>query len=92
MRKTVLLAPALILLLIIGCAGSQKMNHLRVGMSRAEVISAMGTPTSTSEKGDALYLRYRLSSGGMFREDYFVKLTADKVEAYGRAGDFGLGY
>ena len=89
-RPTVMLLAAL---LIFGCAASaQKMNQLQMGMTKAEVIVAMGSPQSTSSKADVEYLKYRLSSGGMFANDYYVRLRKDKVDAFGTVGDFGIGY
>jgi hypothetical protein len=80
-------------LLICGCAASaQKMNKLQMGMTKAEVVEAMGPPQSTSAKPEVEYLKYRLSSGGMFADDYYVRLRNGKVDAFGTVGDFGIGY
>ena len=80
-------------LLIFGCAASsQKMNKLKMGMTKAEVVEAMGPPQSTSAKPEVEYLKYRLSSGGMFADDYYVRLRNGKVDAFGTVGDFGIGY
>ena len=79
--------------LFFGCAGSSKnMNKLHLGMSKAEVIEAMGHPDSTSANRDIEYLKYRFYSDGLFTSEYYVKLQDGKVDAYGRSGDFGLGY
>lgn len=76
-----------------GCAGtSEKMNRVQIGMTESQVVETIGTPDSTSATADILYLRYRLSSGWLFYDDYYVRLRDGLVEAYGRAGDFGLGY
>ncbi|MBW2200281.1 MAG: hypothetical protein JRF71_05530 [Deltaproteobacteria bacterium] len=89
-RLTVMLLAAL---LIFGCAASaQKMNQLQMGMTKAEVIEAMGPPQSTSSKADIEYLKYRLSSGGAFANDHYVRLREGKVDAFGTVGDFGIGY
>jgi hypothetical protein len=39
-----------------------------------------------------MYMRYYLSGSGLFADEYFVRLTEGTVDAYGRRGDFGLGY
>ena len=55
----------LIVAFLVGCAGSsKKMNTLKLGMTKQDVIEAIGSPDSTSAAGDIEYLRYRLNSGG----------------------------
>ena len=89
--KTIILAS--VLFLLVGCAGNAaKMSGLRLGMNQIGVVSVMGEPDSTSETEGVLYLRYYLSASGLFSEEYFVRLTDGLVDAYGRRGDFGLGY
>jgi hypothetical protein len=61
-------------------------------MSEAEVIAAIGAPSTKSASGDTAYLHYQLYSSGLFPDDYFVRLTDGRVDAYGRKGDFNLGY
>ena len=79
--------------LLFGCATSpNKMNKLRLGMSKTEVIDTMGNPVSTSARQEVEYLKYRFRSDGWFSSEYYVKLQNGKVDAFGRAGDFGLGY
>ncbi|MDP4856975.1 MAG: hypothetical protein NWR42_06155 [Desulfobacterales bacterium] len=81
------------LVLFFGCAGSSKnMNKLRLGMSKTEVIEAMGQPNSTSASRDIEFLKYRFYSDGLFTSEYYVKLQSGNVDAFGRSGDFGLGY
>lgn len=81
------------LVLFFGCAGSSKnMNKVRLGMSKTEVIEAMGQPDSTSASRDIEFLKYRFCSEGLFTSEYYVKLQSGRVDAYGRSGDFGLGY
>ena len=82
----------LLLVLVSGCASSHKINAVELGMSEDEVITVMGAPDSTSAVENTLFLRYRLWAGGPFPDDYFVELKDGKVSAYGRVGDFGLGY
>ena len=71
------------------------MNRLSVGMSKADVIAAMGEPDSTSAPGGGVeYLRYSLTTSSIaayngYTEPYFVKLVNGRVDAYGHVGDFG---
>ena len=83
----------LIAFFIFGCAAaSKKMNSLKLGMTKDEVIQAMGTPpSSTSETEGVLYLKYRLREG-FLTDDYYIRLIDGKVDAYGRFGEFSLGY
>ncbi len=78
---------------LFGCAASSKrMNKVNLGMSKAEVVEAIGNPKSTSANKDMEYLRYKFMTDGLFTADYYVRLQEGKVDAYGRIGDFGLGY
>ena len=78
---------------LFACAGSsKKMNQLKLGMTRQEVIDAIGEPASTSAKRNTVYLNYHLSSGGFYSDSYYVRFLDGKVDAYGKAGDFNLSY
>jgi len=78
---------------LFGCAGSsKKMNRLKLGMTKQEVIEAIGEPASTSAKRDKEYLNYHLTTGGFYTNVYYVRLLDGKVDAYGQAGDFNLSY
>jgi hypothetical protein len=78
---------------LIGCAGShQKINNLKIGMTKQEVIEAIGEPNITSASGKLEYLKYRINVGLVYSEDYLVRLWDGKVEAYGQRGDFNLPY
>jgi SmpA / OmlA family len=80
----------LAVVLLIGCAS--QMNQVKLGMTRDEVISAAGTPSSTSAMENTEYLKYQLCSDWIFTDRYYVRLTDGKVDAFGRVGDFNLGY
>lgn len=85
----------LAMLLLTACAStSKKTNQLRLGMSKQQVIEVMGMPDSTSSMDEVVFLKYFLSSYGLspFADNYYVRLTNGKVDAYGRVGDFGLGF
>ena len=78
---------------LFGCAGSsKKMNQLNLGMTKQEVIEAIGEPTSTSAKRNTECLNYHLTTGGFYTNVYYVRLLDGKVVAYGQAGDFNLSY
>ena len=79
-------------LMMMGCASASKMNAVQLGMSKDQVISSIGSPSSTSEMGTTQYLKYQLCSDWIFTDRYFVRLTDGKVDAFGRVGDFNLGY
>ncbi len=81
-----------LLLFISGCAASaSKMNGLTLGMTKDRVLQVMGEPGTTSETKGILYLKYTLRSG-LISDDYYVRLVDGKVDAYGRFGEFNLGY
>ena len=81
---------ALAVMLLFGCAS--KLNQVQLGMSRDQVISAVGTPSSTSAMDSTEYLKYQLCSDWIFTDRYYVRLTNGKVDAFGRVGDYNLGY
>jgi hypothetical protein len=89
MTLTRLTAIGLVLLLM-GCASA--MNAVKLGMTKDQVISAIGSPSSTSEMGNTQYLKYQLCSDWIFTDRYYVRLTDGQVDAFGRVGDFNLGY
>lgn len=76
-----------------GCASAGRINNISVGMTKREVIDAMGPPSSTSAASGLEYLNYKLSEtdDDEFRGRYtgfFVKLINGRVQSYGREGDF----
>jgi hypothetical protein len=79
-----------LVLLLMGCASA--MNAVKLGMTQDQVISAIGSPSSTSEMGNTQYLKYQLCSDWIFTDRYYVRLTDGQVDAFGRVGDFNLGY
>jgi len=80
----------LAVVLLVGCAN--QMNQVKLGMTRDQVISAVGTPSSTSAMDKTEYLKYQLCSDWIFTDRYYVRLSDGKVDAFGRVGDFNLGY
>jgi hypothetical protein len=70
------------------------MNRVSLGMTKDEVIRAIGRqPSTTKANADGTeILEYILlsSSTGLY-EQYWVTLKDGKVVQFGRAGDFGNG-
>ena len=72
------------------------MNRLNLGMTKQEVVSVLGEPNSTAAPGGGIeILRYNLTSPAddplhihHISNEYFVKLVNDKVQSYGKMGDF----
>ena len=53
---------ALTMIFLASCTGtSYKMNDLSIGMTKEDVISALGKPVSVSAKDGTEYLNYRFS-------------------------------
>ena len=80
---------------LFGCAGAhsfQKMNHLKIDMTKQEVIEVLGAPDSTSATRKVEYLKYRINTGLFSTAEYYVRLIDGKVESYGEQGDFNLPY
>ena len=82
----------LLTVFVFGCAGSKKINRVDLGMTKAQVIEAMGEPDSTSETRDVQYLRYKLITDVVFSDDFYVRLEDGEVTAYGRFKDFVYEY
>lgn len=73
-------------------AHSSKMNRVSLGMTKPQVIEALGEPQSTRAQGIAEYLTYNMFEVAFGPYvPYFVRLINGKVEAYGKLGDFDSG-
>ena len=86
---------ALAFLAIAACTGtSANLNKISLGMSKSEVIQAVGAPDSVSAQGSVEYLIYHWASPKQLIADennldrYFIRLTHGRVDAYGERGDF----
>ena len=88
------------LLLCLGLCGcaiaySNRMSNVRLGMSKDEVMQAIGHPASISATEGVEYLNYRLSETADeavlygITHDYSVCIKNGKVVSYGKRGDFG---
>lgn len=83
----------LLALFLLSCVSSpSKMNHVNLGMSKAEVVSILGSPQSTRAQGRVEYLVYQFLERNPLIDSrpspYFVRLVDGKVESYGKVGDF----
>jgi hypothetical protein len=82
---------ALCLILLVGCAASaSKLNRLSIGMTKTEAVKAIGEPKSTSASQGVEYLIYILDASrtdALLPEEYYVRITLGKVDAYGRVRD-----
>ena len=82
-----------------GCvSNTDSFNRISVGMTKDEVVSTIGAPTSTRATGKLEVLVYNLAPSGVkwtvvpaekatFPE-YFVRLIDGRVESFGKMGDF----
>ena len=83
------LALCLLIIVVAACANARLTERLHVGMTKAEVVAAMGPPLSFGADQQSEVLYYRL-----FEEDlasqphtYFVRLVAGQVESFGRVAE-----
>ncbi len=64
---------------------STKMNEVRIGMTKAEVLALLGSPDSTSAQANIEYLTYYLNNETSGRDQpYMVRLVGARVESFGR--------
>lgn len=79
--------------LMAGCAmSSQKINGVKLGMTKLEVIQAMGEPNYVAARDDVEILSYRLTPDLLFTEEYIVRIKNGKVDLFGQRYDFGSLY
>jgi hypothetical protein len=73
-------------LLLAGCASSAKLNDIRIGMTKDDVRSILGTPDSTSAQANVEYMTYYLESDAGYGRDqpYMIRLVNGRVESFGR--------
>ena len=76
-----------------GCATAHKINKVQLGMSKSEVTTTIGEPTSISAKDGTEYLNYRFSETDDhafygITTPYYVRLVNGVVDSYGKTGDF----
>lgn len=79
--------------LLSGCAASsQKINNVKLGMMKTEVIIVMGEPSYVAAKDDVEILSYKLTSDGLFADEYIVRIKNGKVDLFGKRYDFSSQY
>jgi hypothetical protein len=82
----------LLLLLCAGLAGcvsmASRLDKIKVGMSREEVIRIMGKPESTMQSLQGEILRYELneSINDWMPATYYIYIANGKVKQFGRMG------
>jgi hypothetical protein len=96
MQRWSVVAAAVVGLACVSCIGtSAKLNKVSLGMTKAEVIKAIGQPDSVSAKDGVEYLIYHWANPHQLIVDdnmldrYFVRLVGGRVDAYGEGGDLG---
>jgi len=75
-----------------GCAAATKLDDIRIGMSKPEVLTILGKPDSMSAQGNIEYLTYYLvpdsqgfvSGNRSSDQPYLVRIVDGKVESFGR--------
>lgn len=85
MKKCLLLFALLALVTscrMFGFHGS-KLARIGPGMTKADVLRKLGTPTSVGGHGNVQIFHYQEDMGGWQWNYYFVRLVDDKVESYG---------
>jgi len=86
----------LICLIATGCSKPKPaFERIRAGMSEDQVINLIGKPTTRAMQGGILYLEYKsydynplIDWGPKNHDVFFVRLIDNKVESFGRKGDF----
>lgn len=89
----IIFAALLVGFFTVGCATAHKMNNVSIGMTKSQVIEALGKPASTSAKEGVEFLNYRFSETDDhafmgYTTPFFIRIIEGKVDSYGRLGDF----
>jgi outer membrane protein assembly factor BamE (lipoprotein component of BamABCDE complex) len=86
MKSKIACLTVLIVVLLAGCATAEKLNDVRIGMTKDQVIALLGTPDSTSAQANVEYLTYYLENDENYGRDrpYMVRVVDGKVESFGR--------
>ena len=81
----------IVTLVVLGCASTpKKFNRLSLGMSKGQIIDAIGDPDSTKAGDGVEVLEYELLEGEIVGHPvpYWAIVQDGKLIKYGRAGDF----
>lgn len=76
-------------ILMAGCiATTKRLNKVKLGMSREEVIQVMGQPESILPSLQGEILRYELheSINDWYPAPYYIYISNGKVKRFGRMG------
>jgi Short C-terminal domain/SmpA / OmlA family len=87
MKKIITAIVLLLAALFTGCTTTaEKLNDLRIGMTKDQVVAILGQPDSTSAQANIEYMTYYLSNDSSYGRDqpYMVRLVEGKVESFGR--------
>jgi len=86
MKIPFLASALLVVALLAGCATADKLNQLRIGMTKEQVVAILGTPDSTSAQSNIEYMTYYLANDSTRGGDqpYAVRLVNGHVESFGR--------
>ncbi len=86
-----ILAAVTVGVVLVGCASSSgRLNRISPGMTRDEVVSALGRPHGVAAQGDVEYLSYNfLNKGVGDMKQYAVKVVGGRVHSFGERADFG---
>ena len=85
--KLVLFPCLLLSLFLAACNSAARLNQIRIGMTKSDVVQVLGQPDSTSAQANIEYLTYYLyTDSSSYRDErpYSVRLVDGKVESFGR--------
>ncbi len=86
MKIPTLIVTLFLAVFLVGCVTADKLNNVRIGMTKEQVTSLLGQPDSMSAQANIEYLTYYLAaeSGNGRDQPYAVRLVDGKVESFGR--------
>jgi hypothetical protein len=86
MKSKITSLAVLVVVLLAGCATAEKLNDVRIGMTKDQVVALLGAPDSTSAQANVEYLTYYLENDENYGRDrpYMVRVVDGKVESFGR--------
>lgn len=73
--------------MLTGCTtiNSARMNGVRIGMPRSEVVDLLGQPNAVSTQANVEYLTYYLRNDASAQElPYMVRIVDSRVDSFGR--------
>lgn len=85
-----ILTTLFLVVFLTSCAKPPEFGGISIGMTEAQTISKLGQPNSVAVKGNTKYHEYE-SYWGLSKLDYtrwFVRFVDEKVESFGKLGDF----